>query len=85
MSLSVMSLALCQQKGRDRGRWVGAPEGLAASMLGCRKALVGTGWVISLLFCMNRLRNLPSVLVGPPFLRRTLFSQSAQAVIGGEP
>ena len=60
-------------------------KSLAASGLGCRKALVGTGWVISLLFCMNWLRKQPSVLVGPPFLTMTLFSQSAQAVIGGEP
>ena len=38
---------------------------MAASGLGCRKALVGTGCAIS---CMNRLRKQPSGLVGPPFL-----------------
>ena len=50
-------------------------DSMAASGLkiGCRKALVGTGWVISLLFCMNRLRSLPSVLVGPPFLKGRFF------------
>ena len=50
---------------------------MAASGLGCRKALVGTGWAISLLPCLNWLRKQPSSLVGPPFLTMTLFSRSA--------
>jgi len=33
---------------------------MVASGLGCRKALVGTGWAISLLLCMNWLRQQPS-------------------------
>ena len=36
---------------------------MAASGLDCRKALVGTGWAISLL-CMNGLRKQTSGLVG---------------------
>jgi len=46
---------------------------MAASGLGSRKALVGTGWAISILLCMNRLRKQPSGLVGPPFLTITHF------------
>ena len=30
---------------------------MAASGPDCRKVLVGTGWAISLLLCMNRLRK----------------------------
>jgi len=55
---------------------------MAASDLGCRKALVGTGWADSLLLCMNGLRKQISGLVGPPFLTMSLFSQSIRAVIG---
>ena len=61
---------------------MGATEGMAASGLGCQKALVGTGWAISLILRTNRLRKQSSNLVGPPFLTVTLFSWSAQAVIG---
>ena len=46
---------------------------IAASGLGCRKALVGTGWAISLLLCMTGLRKRSSGLVGPPFLTKKLF------------
>ena len=69
------------------GGWV-HPKGansIAITGLGCRKALVGTRWAISLLLCKNRLRRHPSGLVGPPFLTMTLFSRSAWAVIGREP
>ena len=51
--------------GTRGGGWV-HPKGvnsMAASGLGCRKALVGTGWAISLL-CMNGLRKQTSGLVG---------------------
>ena len=61
--------------GTGGGEWV-HPKGanrVAASGLGCRKALVGTGWAISLLLCMNRLRKQPSGLVGSPFLTMMLF------------
>jgi len=44
---------------------------MAMSELTCRKALAGTGRVISVLFGINRLRNKPSYLVGPPFLAFT--------------
>jgi len=57
------------------GEWV-HPKGtnsMAASGLGCRKAMVGTGWAISLLFCMNWLRIQHSGLVGPPFLTVTFL------------
>ena len=40
---------------------------MAVSGLACRKALVGTGRAISILFGINGLRNKPSYLVGPPF------------------
>ena len=48
--------------------------------LGYRKALMGTGWAISLLLCMNQLRKQPSGLVGPPFLTMMLFAWSAWAI-----
>jgi len=41
---------------------------MAMSGLTCRKALVGTGRAISVLFGINGLRNKPSYLVVPPFL-----------------
>jgi len=43
---------------------------MAASELGCRKALVGTGYAISLLLCTNgnSLQDL-----GPPFLAMKFF------------
>ena len=59
MSLLAMCLGLrfCASRkgGAGEGEWV-HPKGansMAASGLGCRKALVGTGWAISLLLCMN--------------------------------
>ena len=60
-------------------------NGMAGSVLGYRKALVGTGWGISVILCMNQLRKQPSGLVGPPFLTITLFPRSARAFIGREP
>ena len=61
---------------RDRGRWVGVPKdanSMAVSGLACRKALVGTGRAISVLFGINGLtrRNELFYLVGPPFLAFT--------------
>ena len=47
---------------------------MAASMLGCRKPLVGTGLAISLVLYMYELRNLASDHVGPPLLAVKLFS-----------
>ena len=41
---------------------------MAAALVGCRKALVGTGWTISHLVSTNRLRNHSPPLVGAPFL-----------------
>ena len=43
-------------------------NGMAVCGLACRKALVGTGRAISVLFGINGLRNKPSYLIGPPFL-----------------
>ena len=40
---------------------------MAASGLGCRKALAGTGWALSLLLCMTGLRKQSSGLVGLHF------------------
>ena len=44
---------------------------MAVSGLACRKALVGTGRAISVLFGIKGLRNKLSYLVGPPFLAFT--------------
>ena len=68
--------------------WMGALMGaksMAASGLGCRKPLVGTGWAISLLLCTNGLRRWSSRHVGPPFLAVKPFSCSVGAAIGQEP
>ena len=47
------------KKGRDRRRWVylKGTNNVVASGLGCRKALIGTVWAISLLLCMAWLRK----------------------------
>ena len=47
---------------------------MPASGLSCRKALVSTGWSISLLLCMNGLRKQTSSLVGALSLTMSLFS-----------
>ena len=74
MSLLAMSLGLrfciCRKGGTRGGGWV-HPKGannMTTSGLACRKALVGTGRAISVLFGINGLRNKPSYLIGPPFL-----------------
>jgi len=63
MSLLAMSFgdsfSFSRQGRTGGGEWV-HPKGansMAASGLGCRKPLVGTGWAISLLLYMNMLRN----------------------------
>ena len=51
--------APAERAGREEVVWVhlmGA-NSMAASGPDCRKVLVGTGWAISLLLCMNRLRK----------------------------
>ena len=91
MSLPAMSLGLrfCASRkgGTGRGGRVSTlgPDDVAASGLGCRKPLVGTGWAISLLLCTNELRKRSSGHVGPPFLAVKLFSCSIWAAIGQEP
>jgi len=54
---------------------------MAASGIGCRRALVGTRSAISPL-CMNGLRKHSFGLVGSPFLIMKLFSQCVLAVTG---
>jgi len=69
--------------GTGGSGWV-HPKGansMAASGRDYRKALVGTGWAISLV-CMNRLRKQTCGFVGPPFLTMMHFSRSALVVIG---
>ena len=72
-----LGLRFCASKkgGTGGGGWVPVhPKGvksMTVSGLACRKALVGTGRAISVLFGINRLRNKPSYLVGPPFLAFT--------------
>ena len=64
---------MSRKGGTGGGGWV-HPKGannMAVSGLACRKALVGTGRDISVLFGINRLRNKPPYLVGPPFLAFT--------------
>jgi len=65
--------ASAERAGQGNVHLKGA-KSMAASGLGCRKPLVGTGWAISLLLCMNGLREQSSDLVGPPFLTIMLFS-----------
>jgi len=80
-------LHLTLQPLGDSGRWVGTPKGadsMAASGLGCRKALVGTGWAISLLLCMNQLKN-SFLACGASISDPDTSFQSSQAVIGREP
>ena len=79
MSLPAMFLILrfcVSRKGRTGGvGWV-HPKGansMAVSGLACRKDLVGIGEVISGFFGVNKLRNKPSYLVGPPFLAFTAY------------
>ena len=76
MSL-LLGLRFCtSRKGGTGGSvWV-HPKGatsVAASGRDYRKALVGTGWAISLV-CMNRLRKQTCGFVGPPFLTMMHFS-----------
>ena len=59
--------------GTGGGGWV-HPKGansMVVSELTCRKALVGTGRAISVLFGINGLGNKPSYPVGPRFLAFT--------------
>jgi len=63
MSLLVMSLGLRFCASRNGGTGGGGrvsilgPVNMAASGLSYRKPLVSSGWAISLLLCMNRLRK----------------------------
>ena len=43
------------------------PKGASSMAMSDRKALVGTGRVISIVFDMHGLRNKPSCLEEPPF------------------
>ena len=61
---------MSRKSGTGGGEWVllkGA-NSMTMSGLACRKALVGTGRAISVLFGINRLRNKPSYLVGPVYV-----------------
>ena len=70
MSLATMSSEASAEKSRiGGGGWVhlkGASS-MAASGLGCRNDLVGTGRAISVLFGIHGVRNKRSHFVGPPF------------------
>ena len=87
LSLLAMSLGIrfCASRKGETG-WGGwahlkGANSMAASRLGCRKTLVCTGWAISFLLCITRLRKQSSDLVRPPFPTMKLFSQSEWAVI----
>ena len=73
MSLLAMSLVLrfciSRKGGTGEGGWVHSRGANSMAMSGpaCRKALVGTGRAISVLFGINGLRSKLSYLVGPPF------------------
>jgi len=74
--LAMSLLAMSSRKGRTEGGWwvfLKGTNSMAATWLGCRKALVGTKWAISLLLRMIGLRKKPSGLMGPPFLTMNNF------------
>ena len=51
-----MKIGFALAKRWDRGRWADSPRAavhMAAALVGCRKALVGTGLAICLLFDTN--------------------------------
>ena len=58
---------------------------MAATLAGCRKALVGTGWTISHLASTNRLRNHSPPLVGAPFLDLLAAFSQVERLLVGEP
>ena len=66
-------LCLCRKgRGTGRGGW-SHPQGdmhMVAARLGCKRAMVGTGWATSHPDCMDRLRKHYSHLVGGSFLAR---------------
>ena len=91
MSLPAMSLGLrfcvSRKGGTGEGGWV-HPKGvnsMAMSGFACRKALVGTGRLTSVLFGIKGLRIKPSYPVGPPFLAFTPIFQLHQVGISREP
>ena len=56
LAQSVLKIGFSLAKKVGWGRWVGSPRAAmhrAAALAGCRKALVGTGLAISLLFDTN--------------------------------
>ena len=77
---------MSRKGGTVGGRWVNlkVANSMDVSGLSFEKTLVGTGWAISVLLCINGLRKQSSHLVGPPFLTVKLFSQSGVAVAGQE-
>jgi len=78
---------MSRKGGTGGGGWV-HPKGansMAMSELACRKALVGTGRVISVLFGINGFRNKPSDLVGPPFVAFMANFSARQVGFSREP
>ena len=77
MSLLAMSFGESEQKGRERGRWMGSSsgeKGMPMSGLSCRKALFDTGRAIFVLLSINGLRIKLSHLWGLHFQRsRVVF------------
>ena len=73
MSLPAISLGLRLCTSRKGGTGGGGqvstlgPGNMAPSGLSYRKPLISTGWAISLLLCINGLREQSSGHVGPPF------------------
>ena len=70
-ALRACTQVLCQQKGWDRGRWVGHLQGdmhMAVARLGYKRTMVGTGWANSHPGCMSRLKKCYSRLSGGSFL-----------------
>ena len=70
MSLPGLRFCVSRKGGTGGGGWEHpkSVNSMASSGLACRKALVGTGRAISVLFGINRLRNKPSYLVGPVYV-----------------
>jgi len=57
-SLLAMSFGCSMQAGRKgQGVHQNSANSMAMSGMGCRKAVLGTGWAISLLICRNELKT----------------------------
>lgn len=76
ISLRACARVLYQQKGGTGGGWwchMQSAVHMVAAKLGCKRAMVGTGWAHSHPGCVNRLRERYSHLVGVHFWQGRLL------------